>query len=284
MHPSQGRSSARAFDPQALARWLVQAHAQRETFTRAPQAIRARTAQEATAAQQAFVRLKSAQCGPTVGWKIALSTPVMQKMVGLAQPVAGRLHQKQIVQSPAQTDWSSYTRLIVEFEIAVVLRRDLQQGPLAHTAASARSAVGWIAPAMELADDRLASYPHMHDKGLELTADNAWNEGVIRGEQKTLASILPNASPLGADDPLANLAGQVWRNGEPIGQGTGRDLMGHPLEALAWLANAAHLRGESLKKGELCILGSLVSSQFPKAGDRFEYKLGEFAPIALQID
>jgi len=284
MHPSQGRSRARAFDPEALARWLVQAHARRETFTRAPKALRAHTPQEATAAQQAFVRLKSEQCGPTVGWKIALSTPVMQKMVGLAQPVAGRLHQQQVVPSPAQTRLSSYTRLIVEFEIAVVLARDLLRGPHAHTAASVQSAVAWIAPAIELADDRLASYPNMHDKGLDLTADNAWNEGVIKGEQKTLVSLLPTASPLGADDPLASLAGQVWCNGEPIGQGSGRDLMGHPLEALAWLANAANQRGEVLEKGELCILGSLVSSQFPKAGDRFEYQLGGFAPIALLID
>ncbi len=284
MHTSLGRTRARAFDPEALARWFVQAHARGETFKRAPQALRARTPEEATAAQQAFVRLKSEQCGPTVGWKIALSTPVMQKMVGLAQPVAGRLHQKQVVASPAQTQLLAYTRLIVEFEIAVVLSRDLERGPHAHTAASVRTAVGWIAPAIELADDRLASYPDMHDKGLELTADNAWNEGVIRGEQKTLVSLLPKACPLGADDPLACLAGQVSRNGEPIGHGRGRELMGHPLEALAWLANAANQRGEVLEKGELCILGSLVSSQFPKAGDRFEYQLGGFAPIALLID
>ena len=283
MHPTQVTPSARPFDPEPMAHWLVNAHAKRQPFARAPKAIRARTAQEACAVQQSFVNMKSLHCGPAVGWKIALSTPVMQRMVGLEAPVAARLHQKQMVSAPAQTVLSSYTRLIVEFEIAVRLSRDLNAQSNPHTAASVREAVGFVAPAIELADDRRAVYPEMHDKGLELLADNAWNEGVILGPEVALSQVLSCSSVLGEQDGLANLVGSVFLNGQTIGAGVGADLMGHPLQALAWLANAANHRGESLKRGQLCILGSLVSSQFPNIHDRFRFELLGFAPIELSV-
>jgi 2-keto-4-pentenoate hydratase len=72
-------------------------------------------------------------------------------------------------------------------------------------------------------------------------------------------------------------------NDEPVGGGFGRDLMGHPLEALAWLANEANDRGACLCKGELAILGSLVRSKFPKPGDRLQFQLEGFEPIFLRI-
>ncbi len=283
MQPNQLTPRARPFDPEAMARWLVNAHAKRQTFARAPKAIRARTALEACAVQQSFVKMKSVHCGPAVGWKIALSTPVMQHMVGLDAPVAARLHQKQIVRAPAQTVLSSYTRLIVEFEIAIRLSRDLKAQSNPHTAASVREAVGFVAPAIELADDRRAVYPEMHDKGLELLADNAWNEGVILGPEMALSQVLLGPSVLGEQDGLAQIQGRVFLNGQSIGAGVGADLMGHPLQALAWLANAANDRGECLKRGQLCILGSLVSSKFAQLHDRFRFELQGFAPIELGI-
>jgi 2-keto-4-pentenoate hydratase len=283
MHHAQAKLTLRPFDPEILAQWFVESHATRKAFTRAPKAIRATTQEQACAAQKAIVKMKSLQCGPSVGWKIALSTPVMQKMVGLDAPVAARLHQKQIVSAPAQTVLSSYTRLIVEFEIAVRMSRDLKAQFNPHTAASVREAVGFVAPAIELADDRRAVYPEMQDKGLELLADNAWNEGVILGPEMALTQLLPFSSVWGEQDGLAQIKGDVYLNGESIGAGVGADLMGHPLEALAWLANAANHRGEYLKQGQLCILGSLVSSKFPQLHDRFRFELQGFAPIELSI-
>ncbi|HVL56919.1 MAG TPA: hydratase, partial [Burkholderiaceae bacterium] len=73
-------------------------------------------------------------------------------------------------------------------------------------------------------------------------------------------------------------------DGEPVGSGAGRDLMGHPLDALAWLADHAARRGIAMRAGEFAILGSLVTSKFPRAGQRLEFALEGFAPIELAID
>ena len=59
--------------------------------------------------------------------------------------------------------------------------------------------------------------------------------------------------------------------------------MGHPLQAVAWLANEANDRGTYLKAGDIVMLGSLVTSKFPKQGDRLRFELAGFKPIHLHV-
>ena len=56
-------------------------------------------------------------------------------------------------------------------------------------------------------------------------------------------------------------------NDEPVGAGRGGDIMGHPLEALAWLANSLAQRGRGVLAGELVSLGSLVQTVWVNKGD-----------------
>ena len=287
MNPPAPRSSQAApvAQPNAarIADWLVEEHRHHRTFDVPPAPLRVRHLQEATQVQQALVVNKSRECGPTVGWKIALATPVMQQMVGLNAPIAGRLHQHQVVSAPAHTRQRDYGRLLVEFEIAVRLARDLPAAHTPHTALSVIPAVDGVAPAMEIADDRNADYSQLARLGLYLVADNAWNEGAMVGRFDTHWKRWLTTSEPSAEDALGRLHGEVFINGVSVGGGHGRDLMGHPLKALAWLANEANARGEQLRAGDVCILGSLVSSKFPQAGDVLRFELDGFDPIELTV-
>jgi len=240
------------------------------------------SAHDAVHVQSVFVRLKSQEHGDPVGWKIALATQVMQAMVGLDAPIAGRLHAGQILSSPASVEHHNYQRLLVEFEIAVLLGSDLEARPgnpaRPHDHASVAPAVEAVAPAMEIADDRRADYRQMGAHGPQLIADNAWNEGGVMGVWRRDWAGLGSAS-----EGLGSLRGEAWINDAPVGQGFGRDLMGHPFDALAWLANEAIRRGVHLRKGEIAILGSLVTSRFPQPGDRLGFVLDGFAPIQLAV-
>jgi 2-oxo-3-hexenedioate decarboxylase/2-keto-4-pentenoate hydratase len=69
---------------------------------------------------------------------------------------------------------------------------------------------------------------------------------------------------------LAALRGRMTINGAEVGTGRGGDILGHPLEALAWLANALASRGRYLKAGEFVLLGSVVETRWVEQGDLVE--------------
>lgn len=267
--------SGRAIDPvERASDWLLAQHRERAPFSGFPVDLKLADVEQAYLVQDAFVAEKARQCGAPIGWKIALSTPAMQQFVGLSESVAGRLHKRQVVASPARTRAASYVRLLVEFEIAVELGEDLAPRKGGHSRGQVAQAVAAVRPAFELADDRQADYAKLDAHGLQLVADNAWNEGAVLGQRRTDWRSLD----------LAALRGTVTIDDQLVGSGVGADLMGHPLDALAWLANLASRRGQTMRAGEVAILGSLVTSKFPVAGQRLGFALDGFEPIELRID
>jgi 2-oxo-3-hexenedioate decarboxylase/2-keto-4-pentenoate hydratase len=62
-------------------------------------------------------------------------------------------------------------------------------------------------------------------------------------------------------------------NGAAAGEGQGRDILGHPLEALAWLANLKAREGGGLAAGEIVMLGSVVETRWLARGDVVEVEL-----------
>ena len=254
--------------------WLVDQHLNRRPFAGFPADCAPADVDEAYAIQDAFVARKAQACGEAIGWKIALSNAAMQRFVGLDEPVAGRVHARQVVGSPAHATAADYDRLLVEFEIAVELGADLPPRADGYDRASVADAVRAVRPAFELADDRGADYRTLNRHGLQLVADNAWNEGAVLGERREDWRRLD----------LVELDGFVAIDGQEIGSGSGRDLMGHPLDALAWLASHASRRGLTMRAGDFAILGSLVTSKFPKRGERVDFALEGFDPISLYVE
>src|SRR5205085_12254147 len=66
---------------------------------------------------------------------------------------------------------------------------------------------------------------------------------------------------------LANVVARLTINGREMGHGIGGDVMGNPLNALAWLADKLATAGTPLKRGMIVMTGSMVPIQFPAAGD-----------------
>jgi 2-oxo-3-hexenedioate decarboxylase/2-keto-4-pentenoate hydratase len=67
---------------------------------------------------------------------------------------------------------------------------------------------------------------------------------------------------------LTALTGVTRINGVEVGRGRSRDVMGHPFEALAWLANNMAGRGRGLRAGEFVFTGSVVETKWLNRGDR----------------
>jgi len=272
------------FNAQSVANWLVHQHATQTPFNALPRDMDLSNTRQAVAVQNEFVRIKAQQCGHVIGWKIALATPAMQKMVGLDAPTAGRLHSKQVLHAPADVSIKGYGRLLIEFEIAIQIGQNLLPSGIRHTGQSVASAVSAITCAFEVADDRQADYSNLGGQGLQLLADNTWNEGAVLGEWVPFTQFWPDLSAKPrADDAVGELKGEAYINGTSVGHGYAHDLMGHPLNAIAWLANEANDRGTYLKVGDIAMLGSLVTSKFPQKGDHLRFELDGFKPIHLHV-
>lgn len=239
-----------------------------------PASIAPRGIEEAYAVQDAFVALKARACGAVAGYKIALTTPQMRSLVSLHDSIGGCLHARQLVGAPAVVRAADYGRLLVEFEIAFRMGADLPALEAPYAPEQVAAAVAGAMPAFELADDRGADYLTLASRGLELAADNAWNEGAVLG--------LP--VPVWRDLDLAALRGVATINGKAVGEGRGADAMGHPLTALAWVANHMAGRGRRLRKGDVVITGSLVSSKFPQPGDLVRFEADPLGSIELRVN
>jgi 2-keto-4-pentenoate hydratase len=258
--------------------WLLDAHHLRAPFALLPADLAPRDAGEAYAIQSEFVGMRAATLGQVTGYKIALTTPAMRAMVGVSDSIAGCMLDKTILRhrpdSVARVRAADYGRLIVEFELGFELAEDLPAIGAPYDRKRVAKAVAAVMPALELADDRNADYALLPGNALMLTADNAWNEGAVLGA--------PVRDWQGID--LAALQGTATINAANVGTGHGRDVMGHPLDALAWLANNLASRGLGLWRGDVVITGSLVTSKFPKAGDLVRFQAGELGSVELFVN
>ena len=82
---------------------------------------------------------------------------------------------------------------------------------------------------------------------------------------------------------LPGLTGTLVVNGERAGHGRGRDILGHPLDALAWLANHSLPRGGGLRAGEFVLLGSLVTTQWLQAGDEVVVEVESLGGVSARF-
>jgi 2-keto-4-pentenoate hydratase len=247
-------------DPARIARaaqYFYDIHRAHKPLPPTPAEIAAASLDEAYAMQEALHALFIPERGPIAGYKIALTTPVMQQLMGVDQSIAGAIFQKLVRSSPASLRHRDYTRIAVECEIAMRLGSDLPARGKPYTRDDVAGAVEACMPSIELIEDHgCDEYKLVGARGL--IANNAWNAGCVLGEAVTGWRSLD----------LAAVTGSMAINGVEIGRGRGGDVMnGHPLHALAWVANTVAARGRPLRAGMIVQTGSVVATQWPKAGD-----------------
>ncbi len=257
--------------PQTAAKWLYDAHRDGKPFEALPDHISPASIDESYDIQEEFHRLVAPERGAVAGYKIALTTPVMQRMVGFDAPCFGVVYQNVVHHSPLTVAGSNYGRLGTECEVAVRLAADLPSSGAPYDRYSAGAAVGSLMAAFELVDDRSADYSNIHF--FSLVADNAWNAGVVLGPEVTDWQTLD----------LGESSGAIAINGEEAGRGYGRDVLGHPLDALAWLANELAGRGKNLTSGMIVMTGSIVTTKFLNPGDTALYSFEGLGGISLKI-
>ncbi len=220
--------------------------------------------------QQHFVRMLRERSGAAVaGYKVALTSKRMQAMCGIDHPGAGVVLANRVHPSGVTLKASAFGRIGLEFEIGVKIGKDLPaSGPFTFEMLAA--SVEAVCPAYEVVDDRRADY-----KLLEiatLIADNAWNGGIVLGEWCT------------SWPDLAAVRGVVSLDGAEVDSGHGRDVLGHPFEPLVWLAERLAEQGAGLKKGDIVLTGSLVTTRFPAKTEHYRFAVEGLGAVDLTVE
>ena len=221
------------------------------------------------------VMLKAAGMGDVVGHKIGCTTPVMQAFVNINHPKTGRVFSTTVMHKHGHVPRSGFVKIGIECEVAVRLSKDLpprKPGEPLYSRESVEDAVGEVMVGMELVDERYVDYRTL---GVQtLAADDFYNAGCVLGD--------PVKDWRHLD--LANLTGRTWINGVEVASGNSSLVMGHPLNALAWLANAHGEHGlPGLKAGEFVLLGSVVETQWLNAGDRVRIEVSGLGEARLDM-
>ena len=253
------------------ARQLFKANRARERYAPLPDAVRAMPLTAAYEVQSHYNTLQvEGGSGQAVGYKIALTSKAMQALVHVGEPLAGVIYASRMHQSPAQLSLAKYQHVGVEFEVTVRLGADLSPGAAPHTRMSVADAIATCAASYELIEDRNADYTQIN--AFNLVAENAWNTGLIMGAEHP---------GIGGIDML-NAPTRLWINSKPAGEGRTGDALGHPLEAVAWLANLLNSQGKVLERDMLIMTGSSITTKFPAAGEHYRFEIEGLEPVAIE--
>ncbi len=236
------------FDPAPAAAALHEARLARAPAGPLPAAIVPRTVADGIAVQVALAGRMGAL--PPGGFKIGATAKRMQDYLGLPGPAAGFMPAPGLHPSPASLPWSRFRGLGVECELAVRLAHDLPPGPCDRNRAGA--AVGTLFAAIELVENRYGPPPAGDLKALgtpTLIADQVYHAAAV---------LAPPPADWRALD-LESVPGRFLIDGTERSSGFGRDLLGHPLAALAWLAASPEVAAfGGLKAGQVVMLGSVT--------------------------
>jgi 2-keto-4-pentenoate hydratase len=176
------------------------------------------------------------------GRKIGLTSPAVQKQLGVDQPDFGVLFSDMDVSGLAEVPTTRLLQPKVEAEIAFLLATDLDGDDL--DLAAVRAAVAHAMPALEIVDSRVADWDITIT---DTVADNASSGLYVLGESRL---------PLKAFEPREATM-RMYVDDVLVSEGTGTACLGDPLNALLWLARTARAYGDPLRAGQVVLSGAL---------------------------
>ncbi|MEU5516015.1 2-keto-4-pentenoate hydratase [Streptomyces griseoaurantiacus] len=199
-----------------------------------------------------------------VGRKIGLTSPVVQRQLGVSRPDFGALFADMEVARGDEVPHGALLQPRVEAEVALVLARDLPHAD--STAVDVLRAVDFALPALEIVDSRIAGWDITL---LDTVADNAASGRYVLGGSPV---------PLAGLD-LREVRMSMTRDGEVVSEGTGAACLGSPLNAAVWLARTLAGLGDPLRAGDVVLTGALGPMVPASPGDLFEAEVSGLGTV-----
>jgi 2-keto-4-pentenoate hydratase len=205
-----------------------------------------------------------------VGRKIGLTSPAVQKQIGVDRPDFGVLFDDMLVAEDHDVPSERLLQPKAEAEIAFVLAADLDSADLDHddlAVAAVRAAVDYAVAALEIVDSRVQGW----DIAItDTVADNASSGMYVLGaERVALADFAP-----------VEVTMSLSKDGTVVSTGNGAACLGDPLNALVWLARTAREFGSPLRAGDVVLSGALGAMVAVEPGSQVTAELSTLGRVS----
>ena len=216
---------------------------------------------DAACSRAKFTALLELRFDTVIGYKAGLTNPAVQKRFNYDKPVWGKLFDTMVLEDGAEVEAAFGARPLFEADLLVRVKSEAINQ--AKTPMEVLQLIDQVIPFIELPDLVVLAPPKLGGPGI-----SAINVGARLGVAGKPIPVPVTRGELyamhdGLRDMVVTLADG---NGTTLGQGKGSDILGHPLNAVIWLAEALAKEGLAMKAGDLISLGSFSPLLPPKAG------------------
>ena len=256
-------------DIEAAATLLSEARISNRLVDAIPESIRPQTLEEAYAVQEKLVDLLGMRVGGYFG---ACTNTTIQEMLNLSEPYYARLLEPYIFKSGSILKASEYPPMVLECEFGFRLNQDLPRKNSPYTRAEVELAVASVHPAIEVVAGHLKNWPEQDV--FSVIADNGTDGALIYAD--------------GVKDwrhlDLKQCEVSLDINGKIVRTGSGKNVLGDPVEALVWLANARARDGDGLKAGDIHNTGTATDIIWVNPGDIATATFSSLGSVTLIIE
>ena len=213
--------------------------------------------------------IENYSAGKLFGWKIAATSEAGQKHINVSGPMAGRILAETVIVDGGTAAMAGNEMRVGEPEFAFRMAQDLPPRSAPYTVQETLDAVDTLHPAIEIPDSRFADF--VSAGAAQIIADNACAHLFVLGGPTTANW---RALDLVEERPVITLRGQRY-----VGQG--KNVLGDPRLALAWLANELRELGVTLKAGEVVTTGTCHPPLPIQSGDVFAADFGVLGKVSV---
>ncbi|WP_342133571.1 2-oxo-3-hexenedioate decarboxylase [Hydrogenophaga sp. OTU3427] len=223
---------------------------------------------DAYAIQDEIRRRKESRGHRIVGLKAGLTSFAKMKQMGVENPVFGFVADYMDRPDGGDIRTSELIHPKVEAEICVVTKADLS-GPGCHLG-KVMAAVDFVLPAVEIIDSRYRDFKF--DLKSVIADNTSASRFVIGGRSRDLQDL-----------DLRTLGVVLEKNGEVVSMAAGAAVLGHPLAAVAMLANHLGARGQVLPAGSFIMTGGVTEAISVAAGDSVSVRFQDLGTVSMRF-